>query len=173
MDNSAVDQAATDPLSGVTRTERRWLLILNVAVATMSYGGMVPSEIDALGLRSAQLNQNVIFFIVLLLALYFLCSFSLYVTPDFKAWKERVAHLKATFIEKKLSELDLLEPGFRDLVFSSPTPDRAKIKLREFGEIADAHYRAYEWRTRFEVYFPLIISLINLPTALLYRGPIA
>ena len=154
------DRDVTDPLSDVTRSDRRWLLLVNVVLAAMAYGGIVPSEIEALGLKTAQINRHVMFAIVWVAGLYLAISFTLYVTTDYKTWGMRMRQARRRFIDAMLE----VDAAIMDDGDSQPQPE----KLREFTDLFDARMRPFRRRTLFEMYVPLVVSLINLPATALF-----
>ena len=128
----------TDPLSEVTRSDRRWLLLVNIILAAMAYGGIVPSEIEAFGLKTAQINRGVIFVIVWVVGFYLAVSFTLYVATDFKTWEMRMREARQRFIDMMLDrdavvagrrrtsgrsrETAGVQPSFRRAHASLPAP---------------------------------------------------
>ena len=172
-DEEVFDRQVTDPLSEVTRVDRRWLLVANVALAAMAYGGIVPSEINALGLKAAQLNRGVIFVIAWMTALYLFVSFALYVATDFKAWETCVLSARRRFIDTMIDESDIVltqrgEESFRERMASGPDSPDVTARLQEFSDLFDARMRPFQRRARFEMYFPLLVSALNVPAAALF-----
>src|SRR5437762_2235765 len=76
-----------DPLSEVTRKERRFLLGISIIAIALVRTGLVPSRISALGIEFSQTDQKSLLSILALVTLYFLVAFSLYAISDFVAWR--------------------------------------------------------------------------------------
>ena len=86
-DKSPVKISLRDPLSEVTRKERRALLGVSVLSLFISKAGMMPSEITALGVKLGQTDQHAFLNGMSLVVGYFLVAFILYGLSDFIAWK--------------------------------------------------------------------------------------
>lgn len=76
-----------DPLSTVTRRERKFLLVSSITGITIVKTGFIPSKISALGIEFAQTDQNSLLFVIGLVILYFLIAFLIYGTSDFLIWR--------------------------------------------------------------------------------------
>ena len=76
-----------DPLSDVTRKERRALLAASLIGVTTKWTGLLPTEIDALGLKFASTDHQILLRILALVNGYFLLAFFLYAASDFIAWR--------------------------------------------------------------------------------------
>jgi hypothetical protein len=68
--------AIRDPLSKVTRTERRYLLGVSVITIAIVQTGFVPSKVAALGVEFSQGDQRKLLGILALVTMYFLVAFS-------------------------------------------------------------------------------------------------
>ena len=75
-----------DPLSQVTRNERRFLLAVSVIGITLVKTGLVPSKISALGIEFTQTDRKSLLSIIALITIYFLVAFAIYAASDFVAW---------------------------------------------------------------------------------------
>jgi hypothetical protein len=76
-----------DPLSEVTRNERRFLLGASIIAITIVRTGLVPSRISALGIEFSQTDQKSLLLVLALVTSYFVVAFALYATSDFIAWR--------------------------------------------------------------------------------------
>jgi hypothetical protein len=83
----------SDPLSKVTRTERRSLLGISMIGITLVKTGLVPSKIAALGIEFTQTDQTSLLWIIALVTCYFLIAFTIYAASDFVTW--RIAFLSS------------------------------------------------------------------------------
>ncbi len=76
-----------DPLSMVTRRERKFLLVSSITGITIVKTGFIPTKISALGIEFAKTDQNSLLFVLGLIILYFLIAFLIYGTSDFLIWR--------------------------------------------------------------------------------------
>jgi heme/copper-type cytochrome/quinol oxidase subunit 2 len=79
----------SDPLSKVTRSERRVLLGVSALGIAIVKTGLVPSKIAALGIEFEQADKRALLIIMGVVILYFLIAFALYATSDYFAWRYR------------------------------------------------------------------------------------
>jgi hypothetical protein len=79
--------AIRDPLSEVTRNERRFLLGVSIIAIALVRTGLVPSKISALGIEFSQTDQKSLLFVLALVTSYFVAAFLLYAGSDFVAWR--------------------------------------------------------------------------------------
>lgn len=90
---SPVEILLHDPLTEVTRKERRILLGACAIAFTIARTELVPSKISALGVEFTAGDQKSLFSIMALFITYFLWAFLTYAISDFVAW--RVAYYSA------------------------------------------------------------------------------
>lgn len=76
-----------DPLSEVTRKERRMLMSISMLSLLVSKAGFIPNKISALGIDFGQINQQSFIYILAVIIGYFTLSFLLYSTSDFLTWQ--------------------------------------------------------------------------------------
>lgn len=79
----------SDPLSEVSRKERRNLMAASITYIVVMKLGLVPSKISALGIDLSAPAQDAFLGIFSLIVVYFLCAFSLYAIADLMVWKKR------------------------------------------------------------------------------------
>src|SRR2546430_6802694 len=84
---SSSDVRLRDPLSNVTRNERKLLLAVSAIGLVLRNAGLVPTKIAALGIEFSQIDQKILLRATGLIVLYFLCAFVLYAVSDFVAWR--------------------------------------------------------------------------------------
>src|SRR6266404_2153310 len=84
---SASDVRLRDPLSSVTRNERKILLATSAIGLVVRHAGLVPTKIAALGIEFSQIDQRVLLRAIAAIILYFLCAFVLYAMSDLVAWR--------------------------------------------------------------------------------------
>jgi hypothetical protein len=74
-----LETAIRDPLSEVTRKERRLLLGVSVLGLAMVKIGLVPQKISALGVEFSSVNQKTLLYLIALIVVYFfVCFFYLF-----------------------------------------------------------------------------------------------
>lgn len=76
-----------DPLSEVTRRERRGLLGVSLLGVAVVQTGLLPTEISALGVKLAAADQKMLVILLAIVCLYFLLAFVTYAASDFVAWQ--------------------------------------------------------------------------------------
>ena len=84
---SPVEILLRDPLSEVTRKERRILLGACAIAFTIARTGLVPSRISALGVDFTAGDQKSLLSIMALVITYFLAAFLTYAISDFVVWR--------------------------------------------------------------------------------------
>ena len=89
-DAAPKDVLLQDPLSEVTRKERKMLLGASILGVALVKTGLVPTKISALGVEFEKANQQALLGIVALVALYFLAAFVIYAAADFLAWRRAI-----------------------------------------------------------------------------------
>ncbi len=78
-----IDSLLHDPLSEVTRKERRMLLIVSLAGIAITKAGLIPSQIKTLGINFASSDQKSLYFLVSAIVIYFIIAFFIYSASDF------------------------------------------------------------------------------------------
>lgn len=92
-----------DPLSEVTRKERRMLLSFSVVGVFVARAGLVPAKISALGIDFERTQQQTLLLLFALVVCYFVAAFVIYGFTDFLAW--RIAYHEGS----KVTTRELLE----------------------------------------------------------------
>src|ERR1043165_9564129 len=86
--------SVSDPLSGITRAERRWLLVSSFVLVEISWGGLVPREIEALGLRVGPSSPPILVLSCCGAAGYFLIAYLYYHRADMAEANLRLLYAK-------------------------------------------------------------------------------
>lgn len=76
-----------DPLSEVTRKERRSLLGISIMGIAIAQAGLIPTEVSSLGVKLTQGNQGTLLLLLALVCSYYLVGFLAYAATDYVAWK--------------------------------------------------------------------------------------
>ncbi|HVF60811.1 MAG TPA: hypothetical protein VNJ70_13470 [Thermoanaerobaculia bacterium] len=77
----------SDPLSEVTRRERKALLAVSAVGVAIVRTHLLPTKIVALGVDFSSTNQNALLNILALIIGYFVLAFLIYASSDFVAWR--------------------------------------------------------------------------------------
>ena len=84
---TAAEVIVSDPLSPVTRAERKSLLgVCSIALA-IEYAGIVPTKISALGIEFSQADQRRLLFALACVVAYYMVAFVTYAWNDHIAWQ--------------------------------------------------------------------------------------
>jgi hypothetical protein len=84
------DESVTDPLTEVTRRERKALLATCVIGLAISAGGLVPDKIETFGV-SITPDQESLLYIIGGVTAYFVVAFAVYAWSDLKRREARAA----------------------------------------------------------------------------------
>jgi hypothetical protein len=77
-----------DPLSEVTRNERKALIAASGIVIAISKTGLIPTKISALGIEFGSSDQNALLFVLQLIIIYFIVAFIIYSLSDYTLYRE-------------------------------------------------------------------------------------
>jgi len=83
-----------DPLSEVTRKERRVLLAVSALGIVIVKTGLVPSKVTALGIEFSHADQQALILALAAVVGYFLLAFIIYATSDLTAWRVAFGHAR-------------------------------------------------------------------------------
>ena len=87
MNESPALLALKDPLSSVTRAERRALLGVSALSIFITSTGLIPTKISALGVDFGQSDQRALLIVIALVVAYFLSAFVVYGLADYLSWR--------------------------------------------------------------------------------------
>jgi hypothetical protein len=76
-----------DPLSEVTRKERKALLAVSTVAIVIATTGLIPTKISALGIEFGNADQAILLFVFQWIVGFFICAFLTYAIFDFVAWR--------------------------------------------------------------------------------------
>ncbi len=79
-----------DPLTEVTRKERRALLGGSLFAVAVAQSGLLPTEIAALGVKLAAADQRNLLLLIAIACTYYLLAFLTYAASDFTAWQAAI-----------------------------------------------------------------------------------
>jgi hypothetical protein len=144
---------STDPLSETTRAERRLLLGANLVAIALTVGGLIPSEISALGVALTAKEQAGLLTVLLLVLLYFLAAFLIYGLPEwqhFKADDQLFRQRLAQFVKPYAESAKDTQASYDKLAEIFAATKDAKLA---------SHYRSgRSLRIFFDFAFPLVTS---------------
>lgn len=139
-----------DPLSAPTRAERKFLLVSNLILFAVVWGGIVPKEIVISGFKIAEINARALVLMLEAVAIYALAGFLMYSRADLSAWRllrrqqvEELETKETRALRSKIDDGRLVEAH-----------DDSKAAARAAG-------RTYDMRGAFEFWLPMIVGVIN------------
>lgn len=95
-----------DPLSEVTRKERRGLLGVSLLSVAVALSGLLPREIAALGVKLEAKDQRTLLWVLVVVCVYYLFAFVIYAASDFAAWQKAIRGSIEERMAGSLSESD-------------------------------------------------------------------
>ncbi|UQY35603.1 hypothetical protein K8U54_03675 [Pseudomonas fulva] len=99
------DWRVSDPLSEVTRKERRLLLAVSVLAFFMAKTGAIPSKISTLGIEFQSSDQRFFLYVLAASVLYLTTVFIAYAMSDFIAWRKAILRYDIKDREELFDEL--------------------------------------------------------------------
>ena len=153
-----------DPLSEVTRKERRILLGLSMLGIFFVKAGALPSKINALGIELESSDQSAFLYLMSFGLLYFTLAFFIYAMSDFIVWRNAVTKAYIVSYKDYMKERDCYPQD----------PDGAELQSEE----QRAYQRNRIWqiltkpmsitRAAFEFLLPLIVGIYSITTMVLH-----
>jgi hypothetical protein len=123
-----------DPLSRVTRGERKALLIISTTGITIVKAGIVPTKISALGVEFSPTNQKALLIMIALIIIYLLVAFIIHASADFIAWQ--ISHIKS--VKKTLYDF---QTELKDILKTKLLADADDKKVEEqMQSTLEAHH---------------------------------
>lgn len=147
-----------DPLSPISRAERRNLLLAATLAILVAHVNLVPTQISALGLAFAPPAQTAFLVITVFVVFYFIAAFAMYAVADLFVWRKRFYDYLAA-VERESKDWTLQDQIEHDEIHANlPTIDWY-----------------YEWSPRvanvrmlFEFVLPLLVGAYAI-SALIWR----
>jgi uncharacterized membrane protein YwzB len=145
-----------DPLSPTTRVERRWLLISSVVLIALTWGGLIPTKVDAFGMEISNINSRVLVWLSCLVTAYFLAAFIFYYRADHFAVRR--------------STIDTLD-AIIDRLVAGRTNENIGMTKERFGEVLsewwEIQLKRYLYpRYRFEFWSSVAAGVMSIVSAL-------
>lgn len=157
-----------DPISDVTRRERKVLLGVSLLQMLIVLGGLLPTKIQTFGII---LSGNEIIRLLLILCgvqVYFIIAFWIYSTADLKAWAMERTRLIRSAAEEQAEASTNLSPGLgvdEDEFYEWLSKKQDEF-TGEFKNELERHFRILSVRAFFERWVPIIIGLFALLASL-------
>jgi hypothetical protein len=167
------DLIAYDPLSDVTRKERRALLGTSVLGVALVKVPLVPEKISTFGVDFSPPNQRTFLAIYALVVLYFLAAFAIYAFTDVVAWRRaRIRRHQEYSRQRVASDVALGEAGVNMLAEARERAARISGDDEALTYRGLASYRVAELasllRALFEFGVPTVFSIYAV--AVLFKG---
>lgn len=161
------DPSVTDPLSEVTRKERKALLAACIVGLAISAGGLVPEKIETFGITVTPKQEESLLYILSGVIGYFLVAFAIYAWADLK----RRDTIAAKHRQRVRPVIDDASAKFRrteerlkksDVEASKSVQDPAFLELAGLSDqikFAQRVQRVATIRILVDVYFPMLAGL--------------
>jgi hypothetical protein len=173
--DSAAEPSVTDPLSEVTRAERKALLASCVIGLAISVGGLVPEKIETFGIEvSAAQEQNLLQILAGVIT-YYLTGFSIYAWSDLKRRESLAALARAKVRPTMEAAMEDFKRAEKELGSKDPAKSAALFNDKRFlrlaalsdeAELANRVSRAGAIRVAFDVYLPIFVAFGSVVTVL-------
>lgn len=156
-----------DPLSEVTRKERKSLLISCVVGIAISAGGLVPDKIEALGISIEPNQEESLYYILAGVIAYLLTAFTIYAWSDLKRRDLQVERARNGLrpLIKRISKLrQEAEQSLKEAVESQPGSIATNSTISELGTLQSQmkfvgnFQRIGTIRTIIDIYFPMVLG---------------
>jgi hypothetical protein len=171
---SVHDPSVPDPLSSVTRQERKALLVASLLGVAVARGGLVPSRIDALGIVLSPSEVTSLLYLISVVLAYLLTGFAIYAVSDLKHRRIRLAvgQARARPVVDEVLQRYKSEEG--ETVGSDQESNRELatalgplVALADQTKLASGLLRTAGLRILFEVYLPIAVGATALGLVLL------
>jgi hypothetical protein len=162
-----IDVLLSDPIRETTRKTRRTLLGTSTVALAVSWAGLLPEKITALGIELSIKNQGQLLILIAAVVGYFLVAFIVYAASDFVAWhfsySGAIAKRHWELVERELRSVGTPSPRTdpHALLFAGPTPLPPLTAL-----VRHAFRPAAVVRAVVEFLLPLLIGLGGLVSVL-------
>ena len=167
------DPRVFDPLSEVTRRERKALLLASLVAFAISVGGLVPTEIQALGIKLPQAERDTILILVSLSILYLLAGFLIYSLTDLRSRNLAIALGSHKISSDLAAEMSTAPERIRALIGSEDIKHlTAHPEFKRFSSISEeiklaSRIRIYgTLRVVFDLYVPVLVGLVAATVSL-------
>ncbi len=147
-------QQIADPLSEVTRAERKWALVSSTVLVGMTWGGLAPNKVEFLGIDLGPTSSSALVGIAAALTLYFFISFVVYFRADHFVAEHRLLVLERDELERFFQKATEITEGGLNRGGQLET-ELTKAMRRQMDENIRIRYR---W----EIGSVVVISLVSI-----------
>lgn len=147
-----------DPLSDVTRQERKYLLGISFIAITIVKAGIIPTKVPALGVEFGKTDQQSLLWAVGLITAYFLIAFVVYASSDFLVWRLAFRCAFRKHVQERLETSQKKDP-----TYSAVKNHEKWFFSRWFNKIILIFSRPVSFvRALFEFLFPILIGVYTI-----------
>lgn len=150
-----------DPLSEVTRAERKLLLLVSLICLALTWSDLLPTRVEALGIEISTADRLNLILLLGLTLLYFLVAFITYVLADFAQWRV------ARDLAQRTSSEAVAPIAVMAKDMSANSTDDERLNILSFVSTDLAVGRTVLRRIRFRTWFELIVPLLAASVAVL------
>jgi hypothetical protein len=158
----------SDPLSEVTRKQRRAVLIVALVQFAIVFGDLLPTKITTLGIDLSANNLSRLLLILFGLQAFLLFEFWVYATADLRAWAIEKERIFTESSEEQAARRTNLAPneGQDEEQFSYWLADKRQEFAKLFHAELERHFKILKTRVFLERWIAVIISASALVTTL-------
>lgn len=157
--------AILNPLSDVTRRERRLLLGTSLIAFAISQGGLIPSEISAFGIVVSEAEQLSLLALVALVLLYFEFAYVIYSSADLKARELAQFRGRHGISPALQEELKTLGERLRNQKGKGLENEELLLKYAQLSDqarLAGSIQKIGRLRVVFDVHLPVVVGFVAL-----------
>lgn len=163
--DSVRDPTVVDPLSPVSRHERKALLAASLLAIALTTGGLTPKRIPVLDIELSSAETVNLYFLLTGVLLYYITGFYIYGQADLR---RRSAIMSADRVPA-IAEASALLEKYKDKQVPTAA-DLAALeglaRVSEQARLASRVSRAGKVRVAFDFYLPLIVGLVSVSLVL-------
>lgn len=148
----------TDPLSEVTRKERRLLLSISLLTLIIIKVGLFPTRITAFGVDFHANNISSLFNLLGFVLIYLLIIFIVYGFLDIKKWSLNAIQEGKNVLKYKVLEYKDIEQ-LKDIVEAIANLDKLEMELEYYKNTSKPFFYGEKIRIVVEIAFPIIFSI--------------
>ena len=120
-----------DPLSELSRKERKTLLLVSMIAIAISKAGLAPTKIVGFGIELSNIDRRAILWLIFLTVLYFWVAFLYNALPDFYSWRVRYTKFWYDSAKEYAKMEEKYGPGFDEPTGPQPVPSAEYTKVWE------------------------------------------
>lgn len=167
------DPSATDPLSEVTRQERKALLGACVIAVSIAAGGLVPEKIEALGITVTPAQERSLLYLLAGVITYFVVGFAIYAASDLNRRRVATAQARgriAPVVDEAMRDYKVAEERWKEAKDTEHLLADERFKrvaaLSDQIRLAQRVSSFGTLRILFDVWLPLVIGIASAAVVL-------